>query len=110
MKMAILLKSGPRTDEAKAAIRIASEILEQGHEAHVYLLQEAVRYCHPGAAISDRKALEKLMDKGLNVHVLASDAQLRGVDVSCEEGDFVKGSYDSLIELLETSDRVVGIL
>jgi len=50
------------------------------------------------------------MDKKLEVHVLAHDAQMRGIDAPAHEQAVVQGSYDSLISLLDSCDRVVGIL
>jgi hypothetical protein len=54
--------------------------------------------------------LKELMDKKIDVHVLAHDAELRGIDPATQGQAIVKGSYDSLIALLESCDRVVGIL
>lgn len=54
--------------------------------------------------------LKELMDKKLEVHVLAHDAQMRGIDAPAHEQAVVQGSYDSLISLLDSCDRVVGIL
>ncbi len=54
--------------------------------------------------------LRKLMDLDLEVHVLSDDARLRGIDVDSGGQDFPAGSYDSLVDLMESCDRVIGIL
>jgi hypothetical protein len=54
--------------------------------------------------------IQKLIGENLDVHVLTQDAQLRGIDLTSGDRGFSDGSYDSLVSLLETCDRVVGIL
>ena len=110
MKIAVLLKSGPCTDNAERAFQTASDMLAQGHTVSLFLMQEGVRFCCPDTKISREINVQKLMDANLKVHVLNQDAQLRGIDVTSGGQAFLDGSYDSLITLLETCDRVVGIL
>jgi sulfur relay (sulfurtransferase) complex TusBCD TusD component (DsrE family) len=110
MKVTMLLKSGPCTDEADFALRAAADMLEQGHTVSLFLLQEAVRFCGPVIKRSDSMDLRPLLSKNLEVHVLAHDAELRGVDVQSMSQPISRGSYESLIDLLESSERVVGIL
>jgi sulfur relay (sulfurtransferase) complex TusBCD TusD component (DsrE family) len=110
MKIAILLKSGPCTDEADRALQTAEDLLAQGHTVSLFLLQEAVRFCHPVTKRSDSMDLRRLTDKKLDVHVLSQDAKLRGMDVTSISQSISEGSYESLIDLLESSDRVVGLL
>lgn len=45
MKIAILLKNGPCTDEAGRALQTADDMLAQGNAVSLYLLHEAVRAC-----------------------------------------------------------------
>lgn len=85
-------------------------MLEQGHSVSLFLLQEAVRFCGPAVKRSDFKDLRPLISKNLDVHILAHGAELRGIDVQSISHPISKGSYGSLIDLLESSDRVVGIL
>ena len=59
MKIVILLKSGPCTDEANRALETAEGLLAQGHIGRLYLLQEAVRFCLPRA---DCRTAAKLQD------------------------------------------------
>jgi len=75
MNIAILLKSKPCTDEAGRVLQIAEDTLGQGHALNLYLLQEAVRFCHPISRCSDFADLETLIGKGLKVFVLTSDAK-----------------------------------
>lgn len=111
MKIAILLKSGPCTDEADRALQTASDMLAQGHNVNLYLLQEAVRFCRPAAKYSNAMTPQELMDnKNLEVHALTDDAELRGIDTSSTDQGISDGSYESLIDLLESCDQVVGLL
>jgi sulfur relay (sulfurtransferase) complex TusBCD TusD component (DsrE family) len=110
MKIAILLKSGPCTDEADRALQTASDMLAQGHTVSLFLLQEAVRFCGPAIKCSNSMGLQELIDINLEVHVLTHDADLRGIDVHSLGEPISGGSYQSLIDLLECCDRVVGIL
>jgi sulfur relay (sulfurtransferase) complex TusBCD TusD component (DsrE family) len=80
MKIAILLKSAPCTDEADRALETASDMLTQGHNVSLFLLQEAVRFCRPAVKRSDAMDLGRLMNKNLEVHVLSQGAKLRGMD------------------------------
>jgi sulfur relay (sulfurtransferase) complex TusBCD TusD component (DsrE family) len=110
MKIAILLKSAPCTDEADRALLIASDMLAQGHSVSLFLLQEAVRFCGSGLKRSDSIDVVPLMENNLEVHVLTQDANMRGIKVTSSEQPISGRSYESLIELLESSERVVGIL
>jgi sulfur relay (sulfurtransferase) complex TusBCD TusD component (DsrE family) len=110
MKIAILLKSGPCTDGADRALQAASDMLAQGQRVSLFLLQEAVRLCSPSLKRSDSMDLGRLRDKNLEVYALGQDAKLRGMDVTCGGQQVLEGSYDSLIDLMVSSDRVIGIL
>jgi hypothetical protein len=54
--------------------------------------------------------LRPLLSKNLEVHVVAHDAELGGLDVQSMDQPISRGSYESLIDLLESSERVVGLL
>ncbi len=110
MKIAILLKSGPCTDEADRALQTAVDMLSQGHTVSLYLLQEAVRFCRPAMKCSNSMGLQELIDQNLEVHLLTHDAELRGIDAPPAGQAILNGSYESLIDLLDSCDRVVGIL
>lgn len=110
MKIIILLKNGPNTDEAGRALQTAKDMLEQGHDVRLYLLQEAVRFCRPRADCSNSTKLQDLIDKHLEVSVLAGDAGLRGIDVSNGFLSPLEGSYEDLVDLMTSCGRVVGIL
>ncbi len=110
MKIAILLKSGPCTDEAERALQTAADMLAQGHAVSLYLLQEAVRFCRPVMKHPGCMDLQELIDNKLEVSVLTQDARLRGIDAAAADSKIIAGSYDSLVDLLDSCDRVVGIL
>jgi sulfur relay (sulfurtransferase) complex TusBCD TusD component (DsrE family) len=110
MKIAILLKSGPCTDEADRALQTAEDLLAQNHTVSLYLLQEAVRFCGFAMKRSDSMDLGRLTDKNLKVHVLSQDAKLRGMDLTSAGQPISEGSYEFLIDLLESCDRVIGLL
>jgi sulfur relay (sulfurtransferase) complex TusBCD TusD component (DsrE family) len=110
MKIAILLKKGPGTDEAGRALQTADDMLAQGHTIDLYLLQEAVRFCQPLAECSNTDKLKNLITKDLNVNVLTADAELRGVDIRKSGLAIADGSYEALVDLMTSCDRVIGIL
>ena len=110
MKIAILLKSGPGTEEAERALQTASGMLAQGHTINLFLFQEAVRFCRPGVQCSNSTSLQELPVKDLEVHVLSRDAELRGINAPYAGQAILDGSYESLMDLMESCDRVVGIL
>jgi sulfur relay protein TusB/DsrH len=110
VKIAILLKSEPCSPEADRALQAAAAMLSQGHIVSLLLVQEAVRFCHPGMTCSNSMGLQELTQKNLEVHVLTSDAKLRGIGESYASELILEGSYESLVDLMESCDRVVGIL
>jgi sulfur relay (sulfurtransferase) complex TusBCD TusD component (DsrE family) len=110
MKIAILLKSGPCTDEAGRALQTADDMLAQGHSVSLYLLQEAVRFCRPRTTCPDSGKLAELIAKNLQAYVLPRDAELRGSGGSTAGSAISDGSYEALVDLMTTCDRVVGIL
>jgi sulfur relay (sulfurtransferase) complex TusBCD TusD component (DsrE family) len=110
MKIAMLLKSGACSDHAARALQTAEDMLAQGHAVGLYLLQEAVRFCQPRAACSATAKFQELIAKNLDVNVLARDAELRGIKVSAAGPAIAEGSYDSLVDLMTSCDRIVGIL
>lgn len=86
------------------------DMLAQGHDVSLYLLQEAVRFCRPRATCPDSGKLTELIAKNLQVCVLPRDAELRGIDGSTAGSAISDGSYEALVDLMTTCDRVVGIL
>jgi len=110
VKIVILVKSGPCTDEADRALQTAADMLAQGHSVSLYLLQEAVRFCGPHTKCSNSMELRELIEKNLEVRILISDAKLRGIDEPSTEHQILLGSYESLIDLMESCDQVIGIL
>lgn len=110
MKIAILVKSGPSTDEADRALQTAADMLAQGHTVILYLLEESVRFCRPGMKCSNSMGLQELIEKNIEVHVLTRDAELRGINAPSAGQAILGGSYESLVDLMESCDRVVGLL
>jgi sulfur relay (sulfurtransferase) complex TusBCD TusD component (DsrE family) len=110
MKITILLKSAPLTDEANRALRTVSDMLAQGHSVSLFLLQEAVRFCASPVKRSDSMDLKPLIENNLKVHVLAQDASMRGIELFPSAQPISAGSYESLVELLDSSEQVIGLL
>jgi sulfur relay (sulfurtransferase) complex TusBCD TusD component (DsrE family) len=110
MKIAILLKSGPATAEAERTLTMASDMLSQGHSVTLCLLQEAVRLCRAGMQFPKSTNLQDLMKRNLAVQTVKQDCSLRGIDPLSENNPIIAGDYSSLIDLVESSDRVIGIL
>ncbi|MFO7752887.1 MAG: DsrE family protein [Desulfobacteraceae bacterium] len=110
MKITVLLKSGPFTAEADRALRSASDMLAMGHSVHLYLLQDAVNFCRADIKDSSSQDMGGLIDEKLKVYVLIQDAGLRGIDVDSVSLPVSGGDYESIVELVESSDRVIGLL
>jgi sulfur relay protein TusB/DsrH len=110
MKVSILLKSGPGTAEAERTLTTASDMLSQGHSVNLFLLQDAVYFCRPGLQVPAASHLQALMDRSLAVQALKPDCSLRGIEPKSGSTTISTGDYSSLIDLLESSDRVIGIL
>ncbi len=110
MKIGLLLKSGPGTDNAGRALQTAEDMLAKGHSVSLFLLQEGVRFCSLGTRTPGPVDLRKLMDMKAEVHVLSDDARLRGIEVGTAGQEVLTGSYESLVDLMDSCDRVIGIL
>jgi sulfur relay (sulfurtransferase) complex TusBCD TusD component (DsrE family) len=110
MKIAILLKSGPHTDEADRVLETAADMLAREHTVSIFLLQDAVRFCQLDGKRPNSMRLHDLIAKNLAVHVLMRDAELRGLKAPAAGGEYLEGSYESVVDLMESCDRVIGIL
>ena len=110
MKVAILLKSGPDSAEAERTLTIASDMLSQGHAVTLCLMQDAVHLCRSGVNSPAAVHLQILLETQLSVNALKQDCSLRGIDLVSEKNAINTGDYSSLIDLIESSDRVIGIL
>ena len=110
MKVVILLKSGPDSAEAERTLTIASDMLSQGHAVTLCLMQDAVHLCRSGASFPAAFHFQTLLEKQLPVTALKQDCSLRGIDPVSEKNAIKTGDYSSLIDLIESSDRVIGIL
>lgn len=74
------------------------------------MLQDAVHLCRPGLEGPAGVRLRALMEKTLAVYVMTQDAALRGFEAMIPGQMISQADYDSLIDLMESSDRVVGML
>jgi sulfur relay protein TusB/DsrH len=83
-----LIASAPDTQEFKTAFRMAKDV-----NADICLLQNAVY----AARISYNN----------NVYALSDDMKLRGIDENELSGKLI--DYGQLVDLMATSDKVVGI-
>lgn len=109
MKIAILLKNGPSSVEAQRVMQVAADMMSQGDTVHLYLLQDAVHLSRTVLKIGPAPALDRLLDQGLEVSYLTQDAELRGLDVSAAPDKISGGTYDTLVDLMTSSDRVIGL-
>ena len=110
MKITILIKSGPHAAEANRALEMVSDLLAQDHSVNLYLMQDAVHFCRPDLKQTSSVDLGQLMDKKLEVNVLDQDAKLRGIDAGSVKPGISDGDYVSLVDLMASSDRVIGML
>lgn len=110
MKIAVLLKSGPSSSEAHRALQVTADMLSQGHFVNLYLLQDAVHFCRPDLKNASSMELNRLVDEKLRVSFLIQDAELRGIDVKSVKQEVSGGNFESLMDLMESSDHVIGLL
>ncbi|MBW2430370.1 MAG: hypothetical protein PVH74_04750 [Desulfobacterales bacterium] len=110
MKIAVLLKSGPSSVEAHRALRVTSDMLSQGHTVYLYLLQDAVHFCQPDIENASSIELNRLVGEKLRVNFLIQDAELRGIDVKSVKKETPAGNFETLMDLMESSDQVIGLL
>jgi len=72
---------------------------------------EGLRHANGAMSLGFRPVgLPKWMGKNLAEQVLTRDAELRGIDAFCAGRAMLDGSYESLVALMESCARVVGIL
>lgn len=83
-------------------------MLDQGHSVHLFMLQDAVHFCR--SAQGSWTDLNELINEKFSVHVLVQDAELRGIAFSAIHQEISHGEYETLVDLMESSDRVVGLL
>jgi sulfur transfer complex TusBCD TusB component (DsrH family) len=74
------------------------------------LLQDAVHLCLPGVEGPAGIRLRALMEKTLAVYVMTEDTALRGFEALIPGQMISPGDYDSLVDLTESSYRVVDML
>jgi len=110
MQILILVKSGPTTGEAERALATVGQLLTQGHSVALFLLQEAVHLGRIGTGLPAAVKLRDLIEQGATVHLSTDDLRLRGFGLESADGAIRPGTYDQLIRLMETSDRVIGLL
>ncbi len=110
MKILILLKSGPSSVEAQRALQVTTDMMSQGDTVHLYLLQDAVHLGRPDIKTGLTGTLDRLVDKGLQASYLTRDAELRGLDMSVVPEKISGGTYETLVDFMTSSDRVIGML
>jgi len=94
--MLMIIKSAPETPEGKRGIKLATSM-----SADIVLLQNGVYFIQG----------QKLEDAGFTgkTYVLEDDKRLRGLQVTAEMRNIKDISYDSLMELMTGSDKVIGM-
>jgi len=110
MKLLILLKSGPDSAEAERTLTIASDMLSQGHAVTLCLVQNAVHLCRVELQSPVVSRLRTLIDKHLVVQALLSDCSLRGITPPSDTSRIATGDYSSIVNLIESADRTIGVL
>jgi sulfur relay (sulfurtransferase) complex TusBCD TusD component (DsrE family) len=85
-------------------------MMAEGQSVSLFLLQEAVRFCQHRTECENTSNLQGLIEKDLVVVAMTCDAKLRGISVSAANSGIQDGSYTSLVDLMTSCDRVVGIL
>ena len=94
--MLVIIKNAPDTPEGKRGVKLARDM-----SADLVLLQNGVYFLQE----------ECLEDRGFygTAHVLEDDRRLRGLRVNAEMRNIKDISYDSLIDLMTGSDKVIGM-
>lgn len=110
MKIAILLKSRPFSVQVARALEVTADMMFQSHAVHLYLLQDAVLLVGPDSENDSSVELHRLVAQGLKAEFLIQDARLRGMDLSSLPPGIPGGTYETLVDLMEDSDRVIGLL
>lgn len=110
MKITILLKSRPSSVKARRALQVTADMMSQGHAVNLYLLQDAVHLIRPNSNDTAFIEFSRLVDEGLKAGFLIQDATLRGMEVESVKPEILRGTYETLLNLMESSDRVIGLL
>jgi sulfur relay protein TusB/DsrH len=94
--MIVFIKSGPDTPEGKRGVRLSCEM-----HADIVLLQNGVYFIEG----------QNLEDSGFAgaAYVLGDDKELRGIRGCGEYRDVKIIHYDSLVDLMTESDKVIGM-
>lgn len=94
--MIVFIKSGPDTPEGKRGVRLSCQM-----HSDIVLLQNGV-YFIEGPNLEDSGFAGK-------AYVLEDDKELRGIKGSSEYRDIKIINYDSLVDLMAESDKVIGM-
>ena len=94
--MLVIVRNAPDTPEGKRGVKIARDM-----SADLVLLQNGVYF------------LQKEYFEDLNyyrtAYVLEDDRRLRGLRINAEKKNIKDITYDSLIDLMTDSDKVIGM-
>ena len=93
--MLIIIKNGIDTPEGKSAVRLARNMA-----ADLVLIQNGIYFVRDAV-------LDNFSGK---VYVLDEDLALRGLGDAVIGQDMKKIDYDTLVDLIADSDKVVGML
>lgn len=110
MKITILLKSRPSSVKAHRALQVTADMMTQGNAVNLFLLQDAVHLTNPNLNNTAFIEFSRLLDEGLKAGFLIQDATLRGMDVESVKPEISGGTYETLLNFMESSDRVIGLL
>lgn len=94
--MLVIIKSAPDTPEGKRGVRLACDMY-----ADIVLLQNGVYFIQK----------DKLEDLGFvrSAYVLEDDRRLRGLKANSANKNIKGINYDSLVDLMAESDKVIGM-
>ncbi len=94
--MLVIIKSAPDTPEGKRGVKLARHM-----SADIVLLQNGVYFIQK----------ERLEDLGFyrTAHVLEDDKRLRGLKDNDNHKNIKDINYDSLVDLMAGSDKIVGM-
>jgi sulfur relay protein TusB/DsrH len=91
--MLVMVESDPRSAEGQQAVRLAAVLA-----ADLILLQNGVYFALPGRLGAFRRT----------PYVITDDLRLRGIKTSDLVSQAQEITYDALVDLMTTTDNVIG--
>ncbi len=96
----LVLRSGPGTQQADGALRLAQPLIEQGGGVTLALVQDAVLVALGDGELPAQRRLREVVAAGARCVYLAEDLALRGFGPDRALPGCAPTGYDGLVDLL----------